>query len=679
MNDIAQSEDIKIMFLKNANYAYELEKFDEAKNFLDSITDPNYYNYHFLYGKIFLKEKNMEEAKKHFNECLRIDKTNYMAYLKLMDIYMKTNDLQEAQRNVEIAEKYVKNEKEKQNCLKFKGSLQNKLKRYDDAIKTFDQLLKTNLDENEKIKYEIYRAKIYVKLADFEKAEKIMKPLKRKREMRKEIKKLYVSELLLLKIAKGKLDEAEDIAFGASLESAFTGMFYGKIYWQVFLLYKCGKYDKILEVAKDIVNWYNERNIEKIREIKEDYGFYILFFIGVTHRVFNDLDKFIEIMEVFRTNLPNKYDSEYYQVEMAKYYFQTNQRDKGIRAIDNALRINIYCVDALKLKIAFYNSNSEKDQKEIDKILNENQNLINNYEKNIAESDIGQSIKIIEHDEQVNPDLISLNFDSIFSSSTQQSPPEPIYNPNPVPDNSKKKKLGGGGQGTVQLEEIDGHVYACKYFILDNKLQNKELTQEQKEEELREKKQMLKKEIERMYELDHINIIKLEGFLGEKLLMEYAEGGDTLKLINDLKRIENNENKETFLKLKLNICKGVAEGLKYLHNHKIIHSDMKPENILLDKKYNPNLPNEFPSAKICDFGFSLLLSEIQGLTKSQLRSQLGGTLNYCPPEIINDDDIIWNIDYITVPIYAKFNDVSDMGSISPCQIISSTNETKFTF
>ncbi|KAJ7878664.1 kinase-like domain-containing protein, partial [Mycena leptocephala] len=40
---------------------------------------------------------------------------------------------------------------------------------------------------------------------------------------------------------------------------------------------------------------------------------------------------------------------------------------------------------------------------------------------------------------------------------------------------------------------------------------------------------------------------------------------------------------------------GVASGLEYLHDHGIVHGDLKPSNVLVDEQFVPH---------ICDFGIS---------------------------------------------------------------------------
>ena len=48
------------------------------------------------------------------------------------------------------------------------------------------------------------------------------------------------------------------------------------------------------------------------------------------------------------------------------------------------------------------------------------------------------------------------------------------------------------------------------------------------------------------------------------------------------------------------IIKGICEGVHYLHQQRIIHMDLKPQNVLLDDNMVP---------RIADFGLSRRLSE----------------------------------------------------------------------
>ncbi|XP_059067081.1 probable LRR receptor-like serine/threonine-protein kinase At1g56130 [Cryptomeria japonica] len=74
--------------------------------------------------------------------------------------------------------------------------------------------------------------------------------------------------------------------------------------------------------------------------------------------------------------------------------------------------------------------------------------------------------------------------------------------------------------------------------------------------------------------------------------------------------------------MRLNICLEVARGLAYLHEEsriRIIHRDIKPNNILLDEYLNP---------KIADFG----LARLYDAAKSHISTRVAGTIGYLAPE-----------------------------------------------
>lgn len=80
----------------------------------------------------------------------------------------------------------------------------------------------------------------------------------------------------------------------------------------------------------------------------------------------------------------------------------------------------------------------------------------------------------------------------------------------------------------------------------------------------------------------------------------------------------------------LDIAIQIARGLHYAHKHKLIHQDVKPDNILLTKD---------GTAKVADFGVSRARHSATSLTSSHLEEGqtlmsegFGFTLEYCSPE-----------------------------------------------
>ncbi|KAF8641904.1 hypothetical protein HU200_067614 [Digitaria exilis] len=97
------------------------------------------------------------------------------------------------------------------------------------------------------------------------------------------------------------------------------------------------------------------------------------------------------------------------------------------------------------------------------------------------------------------------------------------------------------------------------------------------------------------------------------LCFEFMPEGSLDKYISDA-------SKGLEWRTRYQIIKGICEGLDYLHQQKVVHSDLKPANILLDHNRMP---------KITDFGVARSFGEEQ--TKA-ITSNVVGTLGYMAPE-----------------------------------------------
>lgn len=106
------------------------------------------------------------------------------------------------------------------------------------------------------------------------------------------------------------------------------------------------------------------------------------------------------------------------------------------------------------------------------------------------------------------------------------------------------------------------------------------------------------------------------------ILIEYYING-SLKIILDKEKSSIAD--ENWSPIKKYICLlGIADAMRYLHKKGVIHRDLKPQNILIDKDYYLH---------VCDFGLSRCFAN--SLTISNLLKKI---INGERPEIINGID-----------------------------------------
>ena len=158
--------------------------------------------------------------------------------------------------------------------------------------------------------------------------------------------------------------------------------------------------------------------------------------------------------------------------------------------------------------------------------------------------------------------------------------------------------LGSGGMGTVLLarDRLLGRLVALKFL----------------RESCGNFLARFRREARLMARLTHPAIVKiheLERFAGQTYLaMEYVDGGNLA-----LTRLEPRALVRTL--------RGVVDALGFAHEHGIVHRDVKPENVLLDRR---------GQAFLTDFGIALDPDE--GASRDVARPVVGTPLTMSPEQ-----------------------------------------------
>lgn len=177
--------------------------------------------------------------------------------------------------------------------------------------------------------------------------------------------------------------------------------------------------------------------------------------------------------------------------------------------------------------------------------------------------------------------------------------------------NGFTEKLGQGGFGSVYLGELkDGTKLAVK-----------------KLEGIGQGKKEFRAEVSIIGSIHHLHLVRLRGFCAEGhhrlLAYEFMAKGSLDRWIF---RRKKGEDHPLDWPTRFAIAVGTAKGLAYLHedcDSKIIHCDIKPENVLLDQNFH---------AKVSDFGLAKLMTREQ----SHVFTTMRGTRGYLAPEWITN-------------------------------------------
>ncbi|XP_054841964.1 serine/threonine-protein kinase Nek5 isoform X2 [Eublepharis macularius] len=183
------------------------------------------------------------------------------------------------------------------------------------------------------------------------------------------------------------------------------------------------------------------------------------------------------------------------------------------------------------------------------------------------------------------------------------------------------KKIGEGAFGKVFLARGKGDDQQCV-------IKEVNLTKMPRKE-----KESSQKEVALLAKMKHPNIVAFYSSLQEKnklyIIMEYCDGGDLMKKINQQRGILFEEDRilDWFVQISL--------GLKHIHDRKILHRDVKAQNIFLS--------NNGMIAKLGDFGIARTLSDTM-----EFACTCVGTPYYLSPEICencpyNNKTDIWSL------------------------------------
>ena len=196
--------------------------------------------------------------------------------------------------------------------------------------------------------------------------------------------------------------------------------------------------------------------------------------------------------------------------------------------------------------------------------------------------------------------------------------------------------IGDGAVGLVRkaLDKKTGEIVAVKFLAPDSKYIDVDAFEDVAKR--------FKREGIRGAGLEHENLVKIIAYEENEngncflnncvtnpfIIMEYIQGKTLESLIKKLARPD-----QPYLnQQKLYIAIQITKALKYLHEHKITHRDVKPANVFISSNQISIIPN---IVKLDDFGVTKwgdFIASVTSGTLTALNQQGLGTLKYMSPE-----------------------------------------------
>ncbi|KAJ8921523.1 hypothetical protein NQ315_003141 [Exocentrus adspersus] len=214
-----------------------------------------------------------------------------------------------------------------------------------------------------------------------------------------------------------------------------------------------------------------------------------------------------------------------------------------------------------------------------------------------------------------------------------------------------ESEIGRGKFGTVYkcTEKSTGLSLAAKFIACPKK----------------EDRRNVEREIDIMRALQHPRLIQVyDAFENGKIMtviLELIEGGELFERVIDDDFILTEKSCTIFMR---QIC----EGVDFIHKQRILHLDMKPENILCLTKTGNRI-------KIIDFG---LARKFDPDKKLQV---LFGTPEFVAPEVVNFDEIGYGTDMWSVGVicYVLLSGLSPFMGHTDVETMANVTIAKYDF